>query len=285
MALKAPAKSKDGFSRLVKIMAQLRSRQGCPWDRKQSHKSLKPYLIEEAYEVLEAIDSGDPGKLRGELGDLLLQAVFHAQVASERKRGSFNIQDVANAISDKLVSRHPHVYGSSSRLRSASQQSKRWEEIKLKEKEHAGRKSMVDGVPAAMPALLRANRVLSKAAKARFQWNSKAQAWSKFEEELKEFKAAARSGHAAHKEEELGDVLMAFVNVARFEGLDAEHALHQGVKKLSRRIQGVEALATADSKEASRLSLNEMLAYWKAVKRAEPKGPGGAGKKRKNKSR
>ena len=219
--------------------------------------------------MLEAIDSGDPQKLKGELGDLLLQAVFHAQLASEKK--SFDIGDVANAISDKLVSRHPHVYGKASQVRTAEEQTRRWEEIKLTEKEHAQRKSIVDGVPKAMPALSRAKRVLSKAAKARFQWNSKAQAWAKFEEELQEFKEAKGK---RHKEEELGDVLMAFVNVARFEGLDPEHALHQGVKKLTRRIQGVEERARAKGRQeavAAGLKLAQMLAFWAEVKRAEKK--------------
>lgn len=261
-----PPKEKDNFKRLAKIMAQLRSKRGCPWDRKQTHLSLKPYLIEEAYEVLEAIDSKDPEKLKGELGDLLLQAVFHAQLASEKKR--FDIYDVAGAIADKLVSRHPHVWGGV-KVRTAEDQSRRWEEIKLKEKGHAGRKSMVDGVPKAMPALLRAKRVLSKAAKAKFQWNSKAQAWAKFEEELREFRQAARRSTRRHKEEELGDLLMAVVNVARWEGLDPEHALHQGVKKLSRRIQGVEERARGRGWEVGRMKLGEILKLWKDVKKAE----------------
>ncbi len=265
MPLKPP-KDKDSFRRLAKIMAQLRSKKGCPWDRQQTHVSLKPYLIEEAYEVLEAIDSKDPEKLKGELGDLLLQAVFHAQLADEKRQ--FDIYDVAAAIADKLVTRHPHVWGGV-KVRTAAQQTRRWEEIKLKEKGHAHRKSIVDGVPMAMPALLRANRVLSKAAKAKFQWNSKAQAWDKFEEELREFRQAARRSTRAHKEEELGDVLMALTNVARWEGLDPEHALHQGVKKLTRRIQGVEERARRAGKDLGKMKLEEILGLWKDVKKGE----------------
>jgi tetrapyrrole methylase family protein/MazG family protein len=267
MPLKAPA-DKHAFDRLVKVMAQLRSKKGCPWDRKQTHVSLKPYLIEEAYEVFEAIDSGDPQKLKGELGDLLLQAVFHAQLAAEKKQ--FSIDDVAAAIADKLVSRHPHVYAKGS-VRTAAEQTRKWEEIKLKEKEHAGRKSIVDGVPQAMPALSRASRVLSKAGKAKFQWSSKKQAWAKFEEELLEFKEAVRRGTRRQREDELGDLLMACVNVARYEKLDPEHALHQGVKKLSRRIRGVEEGARGMGRDISRLSQKEMLGLWKRVKAAEKK--------------
>lgn len=267
MPLKAP-KDKDSFKRLVKVMAQLRSKKGCPWDRKQTHTTLKPYLIEEAYEVFEAIDSRDPQKLKGELGDLLLQAVFHAQLAAEKK--SFSIYDVADAIATKLVVRHPHVYAAT-RVRTAAEQTRKWEEIKLKEKEHQSRKSIVDGVPKAMPALSRASRVLSKAGKAKFQWASKKQAWVKFDEELREFRQAAKSGNRRHAEEELGDVLMAFVNVARYEKLDPEHALHQGVKKLSRRIQGVEERALKQGSEIGKLKLPEILKLWKDVKKTEKK--------------
>jgi tetrapyrrole methylase family protein/MazG family protein len=269
MPLKAP-KNTNPFDRLVEIMAQLRSSKGCPWDRKQTHVSLKPYLIEEAYEVFEAIDSKDPQKLKGELGDLLLQAVFHAQLAAEKR--DFTIYDVAEAISNKLVVRHPHVYASkAAKVKSAEDQVRKWEDIKRKEKEHASRKSIVDGVPKAMPALSRASRVLSKAGKAKFQWTSRAQAWAKFEEELREFRKAVKHESMAAREEELGDLLMALVNVSRYEKLDPEHALHQGVKKLSRRIQGVEEGARKSGKEIGALKLPEILKLWKEVKKAERK--------------
>jgi len=263
-----PPKNKDEFRRLIAVMAQLRSKKGCPWDRKQTHKSLKPYLLEEAYEVIEAIDSGDPERLKKELGDFLLQAVFHAQVAAEK--GNFDIDDVAKAITDKLIVRHPHVWGTK-KVRTAEAQSRAWEEIKMKEKEHAHRKSIVDGVPKALPSLQRARRVLSKAAKARFVWNHRKQAWAKWEEELREFREAMRGKSKRHKEEELGDVLVAFVNVARFEGLDAEHAAHQAVKKLVRRIGGVEDRARQSGREINQLKLEEMLKYWKDVKKKEKK--------------
>ena len=261
-----PPRQRHPFDRLVAVMAALRSKRGCPWDREQTHQSLKPYLLEEAYETFEAIDAKDAKKLKGELGDVLLQVVFHSQLAAEKKQ--FTIADVANAIADKMVVRHPHVFGNA-KVKNAQEQTLRWEAIKLKEKEHQTRRSMVDGVPPAMPALARANRVLSKAAKAKFVWNNKKQAWAKFEEELKEFKEAAHGRSKAHKEEELGDVLTAIVNVARFEGLDAEHCLHAGVRKLCRRIEGVETKARRKGMEIGELKLKEVLGLWREVKREE----------------
>lgn len=257
---------KDSFARLTAVMATLRSPKGCPWDKKQTHKSLKPYLLEEAYEVMEAIDSGDADKLRGELGDLLLQVFFHAQLAAEKRR--FNVADVAAGIADKMIKRHPHVFGSA-KVRTASEQTKRWEALKATEKEHQARKGILDGVPKAMPSLLRAKRVLGKAAKARFAWNHKREAWAKFEEELGEFKDAVRRGTRAEREEELGDVLTAFVNVARFENLDPEHALHRGVEKLIRRVHALEALAKSRGKAIGDLPQGALLVLWAEVKRGE----------------
>lgn len=268
MPIKAPT-HKHPFDRLVAVMAALRAKQGCPWDKVQTHKSLKPYLIEEAYEVLEAIDANDPAKLRGELGDLLLQVVFHAQIAAEK--GHFDSFKVAGAIADKMVSRHPHVFGTHKKVKTAGEQVMRWEALKTKEKEHSKRRSIVDGVPKAMPALYRARRVLSKASRANFTWSGKAQAWAKFEEELKEFKQATRGKSKKHKEEELGDLLTAIVNVARFEKLDPEACLHAGVKKLVRRIEGVENAAEAKGKKITDLKEKEILALWAGVKAGEKK--------------
>ena len=268
MPVKTPA-HKHPFDRLVAVMAALRAKQGCPWDKVQTHQSLKPYLIEEAYEVLEAIDGKDPQKLRGELGDLLLQVVFHAQIASEKEQ--FDAFAVAGAIADKMVARHPHVFGTHKKVKSAGEQVMRWEALKTKEKEHAQRRSIVDGVPKAMPALYRARRVLSKASRANFTWSGKAQAWAKFDEELGEFKQALRGKDKRHKEEELGDLLTAIVNVARFEKLDPEACLHAGVKKLVRRIEGVESAAAADGKKITDLKEKEILKYWAGVKMGEKK--------------
>jgi tetrapyrrole methylase family protein/MazG family protein len=239
MPLRPPSKSQDAFKRLVKIMSQLRSAQGCPWDRKQNHQSLKPYLIEEAYEVLEAIDSKKPQALQGELGDLLLQVVFHAQIASEKKH--FDINGVIKALSDKLLSRHPHVYtparGENAASRGAGAQARRWEEIKLLEKEHASRKSVVDGVPKAMPALSRAARVLSKASKIKFKLSPGAMTPAK---------------NRRQKETRLGDRLLRLVKQAREEGLDPEHALHSSIRRILRVIVQAERRMRAAKKPSIR---------------------------------
>ena len=275
MPLKVPTQA-HAFDRLVAVMAALRAKRGgCPWDKIQTHQTLRPYLIEEAYEVLEAINAKDPRKLRGELGDLLLQVVFHSQIAAEK--GQFTAHAVAAAIADKMVRRHPHVFAAGAKVRGAEDQVMRWEALKSKESEHRLRKSIVDGVPVAMPALYRARRVLSKASRANFTWRRKAQAWAKFEEELGEFREAVAHGRKPHKAEELGDLLVALVNVARFEKLDPEAALHAGVRKLSRRIQGVEEGAAKRGKKITQLKEPEILALWAEVKQDE--------KKRKKKAR
>lgn len=269
MPRKVPSQ-KHPFDRLVAVMAALRSKQGgCPWDRVQTHKSLKPYLIEEAYEVLEAIDSGDAGRLKGELGDLLLQVVFHAQISAEK--GGPDAYAVAAGVADKMCARHPHVF-STAKVRGAEAQVLQWEALKTREKEHSRRRSIVDGVPKAMPALYRARRVLAKAARAKFQWTSKREAWAKFEEELLEFKEAAAGRDKRHAEEELGDLLTALVNVARYEKLDPEACLHAGVKKLARRIAGVESLAAAEGRAITDLRKAEILKLWGDVKKGEKKG-------------
>ncbi|MGH7442126.1 MAG: nucleoside triphosphate pyrophosphohydrolase, partial [bacterium] len=237
-----------------------------PWDRVQTHHTLKPYLIEEAYEVLEAIDAKDPIKLKGELGDLLLQVVFHAQILAEK--GGPDAHAVAAGVADKMTARHPHVFGKA-KVRNAEDQLMQWEALKAREPENARRRSIVDGVPKAMPALYRARRVLSKAGRAKFQWTSKREAWDKFEEELLEFKEAAAGKDRRHAAEELGDLLTALVNVSRYERLDPEACLHAGVKKLARRIAGVETLANAQGKKITNLKKSEILSLWKEVKRKE----------------
>jgi tetrapyrrole methylase family protein/MazG family protein len=269
MPLKPPT-HKHGYDRLVAVMAALRKKQGgCPWDKVQTHKSLKPYLIEEAYETLEAIDAGDPQKLKSELGDLLLQVVFHSQIAAEK--GQFDSYQVAEAIADKMIRRHPHVFGTGVAVKSSEEQVRKWEALKQDEKEHQQRKSIVDGVPKAMPALYRARRVLSKAGRAKFRWRTKAAAWKKFEEELREFKQAVRGKNRKHMEEELGDLLVAITNVARMEKLDPEACLHAGVRKLAARIAKVEREAERRGKKIVELSERELLDAWRRVKAAEGK--------------
>jgi tetrapyrrole methylase family protein/MazG family protein len=262
-----PPRSPRAFDRLIAVMAALRGPRGCPWDRRQTHKSLKPYLIEEAYELIEAIDSGDTARLKGELGDLLLQAVFHAQLAAER--GEFTMEDVAAGVAEKLVRRHPHVFSQRSDKSDLSDGSDRsdWEAIKLKEAEHSTRKSALEGVPRGMPALLRSQRILSKAGKARFKWAGKKGAWEKLREELVEFRQAARKTDRRHAEEELGDVLLALANVARYEGFDPEHALHAATDKFMRRFGHIEARLKETGKDLKKTRPAELLALWKEAKK------------------
>lgn len=216
----------DFMRRLEKLMARLRSKNGCPWDKRQTHKSLKPYLLEEAHETLEAIDSGEPGHLREELGDLLLQVVFHAQLAKEK--GRFNLQDVAKTIGDKLVRRHPHVFGKSSRR--ISDINRKWEELKRLEKPQ--RKSALDGLPPSLPALLRAQRMHEKIAKGNDPAGPKPvrdieKAWKLFQKTL-------RGGSRPKREKAAGDFLLLFTRLAQSKGLHAEMALRQAASDFER---------------------------------------------------
>src|SRR5262245_8614381 len=208
------------FQRLLDVMKQLREPGGCPWDREQTATTLKPFLIEEAYEVLEAIESGRSAAVREELGDLLFQIVFHARVAEEQ--GDFAMTDPLGQLIDKMVRRHPHVFGNAS-VGTATEALVQWEAIKQREAETRGqRRSLLDGVPRALPSLLRAQRVQSKAARVNFDWPDARAAWLKVEEEIREAAEALASGDAARVREELGDALFSLVNVARLSGLDAD---------------------------------------------------------------
>jgi tetrapyrrole methylase family protein/MazG family protein len=208
----------DFLKRLELLMTRLRSKNGCPWDKRQTHKSLKPYLLEEAHETLEAIDSGNPELLREELGDLLLQVVFHAQL--EKEKGRFNLQDVAKTIGDKLVRRHPHVFGKSSRR--ISDINRKWEELKRQEKPE--RKSALDGLPNSLPALLRAQRMHEKISK-----HGKRRRNPKLEKELEKlwenFRRSLSNGGKRHKDKAAGEFLLAFTHLAHSTGIHAEMAL------------------------------------------------------------
>jgi tetrapyrrole methylase family protein / MazG family protein len=247
--------------RLLKIMAQLRSPQGCPWDREQTHASLKMALLEEAYEVLEAIDSGKPASLREELGDLLLHVVFHAQIASEA--GLFDFEQVVQEIGDKLVRRHPHVFaeGTASNTSEVLQQ---WEAIKKREKPE--RTSALDGVPRPLPALMRAQEVQKKAAKVGFDWPDAAGAHAKILEELAEVEQAKT---AAEVEAELGDLFFALVNYTRHRQVNAELALTGATDKFTRRFVAVEAAVKASGREWSAWTLAELDAAWEEAKKGE----------------
>lgn len=249
------------FEKLISIMARLRAPDGCPWDREQTHASLRPYLLEETYEVLEAMDNGDMPHLKEELGDLLLQVVFHAQVASENK--DFNMDDVVQGISEKLIRRHPHVFGDVV-INTAEEQTAHWEQIKRKE----GKKSAIDGVPPALPALTRARRVQEKATSVGFDWPSPEPVLDKVREEIDELNDARHEGNRAHIEEEYGDLLFALVNLARFIKVDPEAALQKSTNKFSRRFRAVEERMKADGHPMKNATLEEMDLYWDQVKRS-----------------
>ncbi len=256
--------AQEEFDRLVRIMDRLRQPDGCPWDRKQTHRSLRQYLLEETYEVLEALDEEDFAALKEELGDLLLQIVFHAQLAKEE--GHFTIDDVARAISDKLVRRHPNVFGDVV-IKTAEEQSKNWELLKKQE----GRSSAIEGVPKELSALLRAWRIQQKAAQVGFDWDNTDDVWAKVDEELAELREAAESGDLDKIEDEFGDVLFALVNLSRFLKVNPEDALRRTVNKFIHRFQQVEATLRERGKSPEESDLAEMDAIWNQIKVEEKK--------------
>lgn len=253
------------FDRLVEIMAKLRGPGGCPWDAQQTHASLRPYLLEEAYEVLEAVDDADLSRLSGELGDLLLQIVFHAQLASER--GDFDIADVCRKISDKLEYRHPHVFGDV-QVSGADEVLTNWERLKRLEDEHQERESALDGVPRDLPALQQADKLQKRAAKVGFDWQTIQGPWHKVEEELREVREAEEPAAVAH---EIGDLLFAICNVARFLKVDPESALRQANGRFDTRFRSVEKQAAEQGRRLADMTLAEMDVLWERAK-AEERG-------------
>lgn len=250
------------FDDLVDVIKKLRGKNGCPWDKKQTHRSLKPYMIEEAYETVHAIDGKDDNKLKDELGDVLLQVVLHSQIAKEK--GRFSIDDVVRAITEKMVRRHPHVFSKKKR-RSVSQVWKNWEEIKSAE----GRSnSILDSIPNAMPALYRADKAQKKAARVGFDWDSVAGAWEKVFEELEEVKELL-TGPRINKNrvsEEMGDLLFSIVNVARKLDLNSEELLQSATDKFSKRFRYIEAYCRKKKLKISSLSLEKMEQLWREAK-------------------
>jgi tetrapyrrole methylase family protein/MazG family protein len=247
------------FDELVGIMHKLRRE--CPWDRKQTHETLKPYLIEEAYELIEAIDAGDPGAMREELGDLLLQVLFHAELA--RERGEFDISGVIEGISGKMVSRHPHVFGNEA-LETAEEVAGQWEERKKEEGKLRG--SILEGVPRNMPSLLRAHRLQSRAAQAGFDWERVEDVLKKLDEELGEFREALRGKRREEVEDELGDIFFVLVNVSRFVSVNPEEALRKTIGKFISRFRHVEMRAAQAGVELSDMTLEEMDRLWEEAK-------------------
>jgi len=258
-----------GVARLREIMRRLRDPEtGCPWDIVQTFDTIAPYTIEEAYEVADAIARGDDADLRDELGDLLLQVVYHARMAEEA--GAFGFDDVARAISDKMVRRHPHVFGDESREKSPERQTADWERIKAAER--AGRPetaSALDGVAAGLPALTRAVKLQNRAARVGFDWPDAGHVTSKIAEEAAELAEAVASGDADHAREEYGDLMFVMANLARHLDIDPESALREANLKFTRRFQAVEAALARDGRTPSDSTLQEMDVLWDAVKRAE----------------
>ena len=258
-----------GFARLVEIMARLRAPGGCPWDREQNFDTIKPYLLEEAYEVMDAIDARDWDGLADELGDLLLQAVFFAQMASEE--GRFDIADSLLAINSKLVRRHPHVFADGD-AKTSGEVLRRWDEIKAVEKESRGTPppaGLLAGVPRSLPALVEAQKIAAKAAGAGFDWENIEQVFDKLREELAEIDAARATGSPAEIEDEIGDLLFVVVNIARFLKVDPEQALRKTNSKFRRRFAHVEKGLAAHGKIPQQASIDEMEALWQAAKHSE----------------
>ena len=253
----------DAFQQLVLLMARLRGPDGCPWDRKQTPESLKPFLVEECYEVMDALEDGTPDKIRDELGDLLFQIVFHARIAEES--GRFTIDDVITAIRDKMVRRHPHVFGSRT-VATAQEVADNWEEIKRKEKGHEDRKSILEGVPKELPSLLRAHRLQERAARVGFDWKHLNEALPKLDEEIAEFKASLASEDAGKIEEELGDVFFMLVNLSRFLGVNPEDALRKTISKFIMRFRYIEEHAEQAGRTLNDMPLDEMEKLWQESK-------------------
>jgi len=252
-----------GFDELVEIMRRLRG--ACPWDRKQTRDSLKPFLIEESYEVLEAIEEGDPEKIKEELGDLLFQILFHAEIA--RERGEFDIRGVIEGISEKMRARHPHVFGGAAEIETAEEVVEQWEE--RKKEEGKLRKSLLEGIPSAMPSLLRAHRLQARAARAGFDWERVEDVLDKLDEELKEFRAALSKKEQAAIEDELGDIFFVLVNVSRFVGVNPEDALRRTISKFIHRFRHIEMKAEEAGRSLSEMTLAEMDALWDEAKAQE----------------
>jgi tetrapyrrole methylase family protein/MazG family protein len=256
--------SEEKFQRLVDIMETLRSERGCPWDKEQTRQSLKSFLIEEAYELLEAIDNDEPERIKEELGDLLFQILFHAQIAKERDE--FDIYDVIDKITTKMLSRHPHVFGEMD-LNSSEEVLQHWDEHKKREGKL--KESLMEGIPDALPALLRAMRVQERASRVGFDWERTEDVFEKVEEEMEEFKKTVREGSREDAEEELGDLLFSLVNLSRFINVNPEEALRRTVSKFVRRFKYIENRAKEEGKDLSSLTLQQMDILWEEAKRIE----------------
>ncbi|PIB28056.1 nucleoside triphosphate pyrophosphohydrolase [Maribacter sp. 4U21] len=250
----------QAFDRLLTIMEELRAQ--CPWDRKQTMQTLRHLTIEETYELGDAILDNDLKEIKGELGDLLLHIVFYAKIGSESK--SFDIADVANGICEKLINRHPHIYGDV-KVANEEEVKQNWEKIKLKE----GKKSVLEGVPKSLPALVKASRIQDKVAGVGFDWEEPHQVFEKVNEELEELQQEIVTGDKDKIEAEFGDVLFSMINYARFLGINPENALERTNKKFSKRFQYLEREAQKKGISLQDMTLKEMDIYWEAAKKAD----------------
>lgn len=258
------------FTQLLNVMAQLRSESGCPWDREQTHLSLKPCLLEETYELLDALDDGDAKKVKEELGDVLLQVVFHSQIASEENR--FTIKEVIEILTDKLVRRHPYVFAGEPLPEDPAAALKQRARLKANEKKDGESKSALGNVPKAMPALARAQSISRRAASLGFEWPDIDQVWAKVDEEMRELKQAVASGDKVHTGEELGDLFFTLVNIARFLDIESETVLAQTVDRFTRRFHHIEAKLRHANKDFAQSSIEEMDRYWNEAKKLEAQG-------------
>jgi tetrapyrrole methylase family protein/MazG family protein len=253
---------KTAFDTLMGLMRRLRAPGGCPWDAEQSHESLKRYLLEETYEVMEAIDAASVPMMKEELGDLLLQVVFHSVIAEES--GEFDMDGVIETLNDKLIRRHPHVFADLE-VKDIDQLIDNWEKIKKKEK-GAARKSALSGVPSHLPALLKAHKISEKAARVGFDWSRADEVFAKVLEELKEFEETMLEGNQERMEAELGDLLFAIANLGRFLSLDPEDALRKTISRFMKRFEHIENSLHKSNREIRDASLDEMEKLWEEAK-------------------
>ncbi len=253
------ANKRDAFSRLLQIMDELR--EGCPWDRKQTWQTLRNLTIEETYELAEAITENDAKGIKEELGDIFLHLVFYAKIGEEQKL--FDVADVLNSVCDKLIARHPHIYGDVT-VKDEDEVKRNWEKLKLKE----GKKGVLSGVPKSLPAMVKAYRMQEKTAKFGFEWENVQQVWDKVKEEIDELHGAIAENDQNHIEDEFGDVLFSLINYARFINIDPENALEGANRKFKRRFEYIE---THTEKPLSEMSLGEMDALWDEAKMLEQK--------------
>ena len=252
------------FERLLNIMDDLREK--CPWDKKQTIESLRHLTIEETYELCDAIINDDLQELKGEIGDLMLHMVFYSKIASERN--AFDIEDVLRNVCDKLIHRHPHIYGDV-KAETEEEVKANWEKLKLEEgSQKSEKKSVLKGVPKSMPSLVKAVRIQDKVKGVGFDWDNKEQVWEKVQEEIDEFKSEVEAANHQNMEQEFGDLMFSLVNYARFIGINPEDALEKTNKKFVNRFKKMESAINKEGKELNAMNLNEMNQYWEAAKKS-----------------